>query len=130
MAASYRGRIAPSPTGYLHIGHAITFWTAQARARKNRGALVLRIEDLDPERCRQECRDAIIQDLAWFGVRWDEGPDMGGSCGPYLQSERRAFYLDAWRRLRTAGLIYPCRCSRKDVLQAATAPHHEDEEPI
>src|SRR6187551_2226120 len=103
MPSQYRGRIAPSPTGYLHIGHAITFWKAQERVRENGGALVLRIEDLDPQRCRPEFQEAVNQDLAWFGFKWDEGPDIGGPHGPYLQSERRSLYLDAWRTLREAG---------------------------
>jgi glutamyl/glutaminyl-tRNA synthetase len=126
----YRGRIAPSPTGYLHIGHAITFWRAQERAAQNGGTLVLRIEDLDLARCRPEFRDGIIEDLRWFGLRWDEGPDAGGSFGPYVQSERRALYLAAWKKLRDAALIYPCSCSRQDVLQSAGAPHHENDEPV
>ena len=127
---AYRGRIAPSPTGYLHAGHAMTSWRAQDRARSAEGRLVLRIEDLDRDRCRPEFYDAIIEDLHWFGVRWDEGPDVSGSNGPYAQSERRALYADAWETLRVGGLIYPCRCSRKDVLGAAAAPHDEHEEPI
>lgn len=130
MADVYRGRIAPSPTGFLHAGHAATFWCAQERARANSGALILRIEDLDLDRSRPEFRDAIIPDLKWFGLNWDEGPDMGGRAGPYQQSARREFYFAAWKKLRDAGAIYPCRCSRKDVLQAAVAPHDEDEEPI
>ena len=130
MPNAYRGRIAPSPTGYLHAGHAITFWRAQERARENSGSLILRVENLDPQRCRPEFRDAIVADLQWFGLQWDEGPDVGGPVGPYSQSERRVLYLEAWNKLREAGLIYPCHCSRKDVLQAALAPHDEDEEPI
>jgi glutamyl-tRNA synthetase len=126
----YRGRIAPSPTGFLHAGHAMTFWCAQERARTNAGAILLRIEDLDPQRCRPEFGDAVVEDLAWFGLEWDEGPDKCGPNAPYLQSQRRPFYLAAWRKLRDGGFIYPCRCSRKDVLQAAVAPHDEDEEPI
>ena len=127
---TYRGRIAPSPTGYLHIGHAITFWCAQERAQENGGGLVLRIEDLDAARCRPEFRDAVIEDLRWFGLRWDEGPDAAGKFGPYVQSERRMLYLAAWKKLRDAGLIYPCSCSRQDVLQSAGAPHHENDEPV
>ena len=127
---TYRGRIAPSPTGYLHVGHAITFWRAQERAEQNGGTLVLRIEDLDTARCRPEFRAAVIEDLRWFGLRWDEGPDVGGEFGPYLQSERRALYLAAWSKLRDAGLSYPCICSRRDVFQSAGAPHHENEEPV
>jgi glutamyl-tRNA synthetase len=127
---SYRGRIAPSPTGYLHVGHAITFWQAQERARSHGGALVLRMEDLDPERCRIEFASAALEDFTWFGLRWVEGPDVGGPFGPYIQSSRRSLYLEAWRSLRDAGLVYPCRCSRKDVMQSAVAPHDENEEPI
>lgn len=108
----------------------MTFWRAQQRAQDSGGELILRIEDLDQERCPNEFREAIVDDLAWFGLRWDEGPDVGGLCGPYVQSQRRPFYLAAWKRLRDAGLIYPCRCSRRDVLQSALAPHHENEEPI
>ena len=126
----YRGRIAPSPTGYLHVGHAITFWRAQERARQAGGRLILRIEDLDEDRCRRECRDAIVEDLEWFGLRWDEGPDVGGTFAPYIQSERRENYLAVWKKLRDAALLYPCTCSRRDVLQAAGAPHHENEEPV
>ena len=127
---TYRGRIAPSPTGYLHIGHAITFWRAQERAEQSGGTLVLRIEDLDAARCRPEFREAVSEDLRWFGLRWDEGPDVDGKFGPYAQSERRALYLAAWKKLRDAALIYPCNCSRQDVLQSAGAPHHENEEPV
>jgi glutamyl-tRNA synthetase len=126
----YRGRIAPSPTGYLHVGHAITFWRAQERAGQNGGQLILRIEDLDRDRCPAEFRSAIVEDLRWFGLRWDEGPDMGGGFAPYVQSARREIYLAAWKKLRDAALIYPCTCSRRDVLQSASAPHHENEEPI
>ena len=127
---SYRGRIAPSPTGYLHVGHAITFWQAQERSRAAGGALVLRIEDLDPDRCRPEFRDAIIEDLQWFGLRWNEGPDVGGPDAPYVQSERTDRYRATWERLRAGGFIYPCSCSRRDVLAAAGAPHGESDEPL
>jgi glutamyl-tRNA synthetase len=127
---TYRGRIAPSPTGLLHIGHALTFWRAQERARAAGGKLVLRIEDLDRDRCRREFADATIEDLHWFGLDWDEGPDIGGPFAPYLQSQRRSRYLKAWEELRLRGLIYPCKCSRKDVAEASLAPHDENEEPI
>jgi glutamyl-tRNA synthetase len=126
----YRGRLAPSPTGWLHLGHAMTFWTAQHRAVAHGGRLVLRVEDLDCDRFRTEFRDAIVEDLRWFGFEWHEGPDRGGPFAPYVQSERRAHYLAAWELLRARGFIYPCVCSRRDVLSALGAPHHGDEEPL
>jgi len=108
----------------------MTFWQAQERADQNGARLILRIEDLDRDRCTPEFRDAIIEDLHWFGLRWDEGPDVGGAFAPYIQSERRQIYLAAWKKLRDAALIYPCVCSRRDVLKSAGAPHHENEEPV
>ena len=114
----YRGRIAPSPTGYLHLGHAATFWKAYERAVEARGVAILRIEDLDPNRCKSDYADWAIEDLRWLGIEWQEGP--------FYQSRRRALYLDAWRKLRDGGFIYPCVRSRKDVAQAAICPHEED----
>ncbi|MGA8541179.1 MAG: tRNA glutamyl-Q(34) synthetase GluQRS [Terriglobales bacterium] len=125
--AMYRGRLAPSPTGLLHIGHARTFWIAAQRAIANRGTLILRNEDLDPQRSRPELARAMIEDLRWLGICWSEGPDCDGPYGPYSQSERRAHYLEAWRRLHAAGHLYPCTCSRKDLVQSASAPHDDDE---
>jgi len=119
----YRGRLAPSPTGYLHLGHARTFWTAQQRAREAGGTLVLRIEDLDAARTRLDFVAAMMDDLRWFGFAWQEGPDIGGPVAPYHQSERHAHYAAAFERLRASGFVYPCRCSRRDVQEAAGAPH-------
>ena len=127
---SYRGRLAPSPTGLLHLGHARTFLIAARRARQQNGTLILRNEDLDPQRSRSEFVSAMIKDLRWLGIDWSEGPDCGGPYGPYSQSERRAFYLNAWRTLRDMGAIYPCTCSRKDLANAASAPNDTDDEPI
>src|SRR5262249_46434315 len=127
MQCPYRGRIAPSPTGLLHLGHARTFLIAADRAYG--ATLVLRNEDLDPDRCRPDFVSAMLEDLHWLGIKWKEGPDCGGPFAPYSQSERREFYLHAWRRLRDSGFIYPCACSRKDLALAASAPN-EDDEPI
>ena len=127
---SYRGRLAPSPTGLLHLGHARTFWIAAQRAVEHNGTLVLRNEDLDPQRCRAELVDAMIEDLHWLGISWQEGADCGGPVGPYTQSERRTHYLSAWNRLRDMGTIYPCTCSRKDVASSAGAPNEGDDEPL
>lgn len=126
----YRGRLAPSPTGLLHIGHARTFWIAAQRAIENHGTLILRNEDLDPQRSRAGFARAMIDDLHWLGIHWTEGPDCGGAFGPYSQSERRAHYLEAWRRLREGGFLYPCHCSRKDLAQLASAPNDTDDEPV
>jgi glutamyl-tRNA synthetase len=126
----YRGRLAPSPTGFLHLGHARTFWMAQERARAHTGILVLRSEDLDRARCRAEYATAMIEDLRWFGFEWQEGPDVGGRHGPYQQSQRLEHYQAAFAQLRAGGFIYPCRCSRQDVLRALQAPHQDEEEPI
>lgn len=128
---SYRGRLAPSPTGLLHLGHARTFWRAQARAQANGGVLVLRNEDIDSTRFKLEFVQQMTEDLRWFGFEWQEGPDVGGPFAPYNQSERRSFYVEALEKLRAGGFIYPCTCSRKDIRNAARAPHAEDDdEPI
>ena len=129
----YRGRLAPSPTGYLHIGHARTFWTAYERARDANGVLVLRMEDLDPERSRAAYAEAALEDLRWLGITWQEGPDVGGPFAPYEQSQRHALYRAAWRKLLERGFLYPCRCSRKDLAAALSAPHEgadPDDEPV
>ena len=109
------------------MGHARTFLVAAERAQS--GTLILRNEDLDPDRCRAEFVSAMFEDLHWLGIQWTEGPGCGGPFTPYSQSERRLFYLQAWRRLRDAGFIYPCTCSRKDLALAASAPN-DDDEPI
>jgi glutamyl-tRNA synthetase len=127
---SYRGRIAPSPTGYLHLGHARTFWIAQHRATQHSGSLIFRNEDLDYARCKPEFITAALEDLRWFGLHWSEGPDVGGSYAPYNQSERLPHYTAAFERLLDLGLIYPCRCSRQDVLRSLSAPHQNEEAPI
>ena len=123
MSASYRGRIAPSPTGLLHIGHARTFWQAYRRAQDAHGTLILRNEDLDPQRSRPDFAAAMLDDLRWLGIRWQEGPDVGGPCAPYEQSRRRAVYFDVWKQLVAGGTLYPCTCSRKDLSRIAQAPH-------
>ena len=132
MKSPYRGRIAPTPTGYLHLGHARTFWIAKERARKANGTLVYRCEDLDMQRCKPEFADAAIEDLRWFGLDWDEGPDVGGPLGPYRQSERMSLFLKAWTQLKNSGNIYPCSQSRRDVAEATQAPHDDagTSEPI
>ena len=127
----YRGRIAPTPTGLLHLGHARTFAQAAERAKRANGQLLFRIEDLDSQRCRDEFAKQSMQDCRWLGFEWNEGPDIGGPFGPYIQSQRIKYYREIWKQLHATGLIYPCDKSRKDVERALVAPHTEDEqEPI
>jgi len=90
----------------------------------------MRNEDLDPQRSKPEFARAMFEDLRWLGIQWQEGPDVGGPYAPYEQSCRRALYLEAWRRLVEAQVVYPCRCSRKDLTRSAQAPHDEDDEPV
>jgi glutamyl/glutaminyl-tRNA synthetase len=105
------------------VGHARTFWTAYSRAREAGGTLVLRNEDLDPQRSKAEFANAMLEDLDWLGIHWHEGPDVGGTFGPYSQSARREQYLTVWKRLLEAGFLYPCTCSRKELSGIAQAPH-------
>jgi len=128
----YRGRLAPTPTGHLHLGHARTFWIAQERVQAAGGQLVLRIEDLDQARCKpQFCRD-IYEDLRWFGFDWQEGPDLepAGDYGPYAQIQRLMSYRAVWAKLAARRVIYPSPHSRKDVARAIAAPHEGDREII
>ncbi len=114
----------------MHLGHARTFWTAQERAAAAGGILILRNEDLDRARCRAEFVSAMLEDLRWFGLRWQEGTDIGGPCAPYAQSGRLPLYRAALERLQAGGFVYPCTCSRRDVQRAAQAPHAGEDEPI
>jgi glutamyl-Q tRNA(Asp) synthetase len=114
----YTTRFAPSPTGLLHSGNAFSALTGWQRARARGGRFCLRIEDIDTGRCRPEFDTGILADLAWLGIDWD---------GPVLrQSQRLPIYAEAVARLRAAGLLYPCFCSRADIAAAATAPHGPD----
>lgn len=123
MTSGYTGRLAPSPTGLLHLGHAATFWTAYQRAQEHHGTLLLRNEDLDPQRSKQEFVDALVEDLAWLGVEWT--PPM------VLQSRRLQLYREVFARLLASGHAYPCTCSRRDLAAMVQAPHEEtDDEPV
>ena len=123
-----RGRYAPSPTGDLHLGNASTALLAWLSVRGAGGAFVVRVEDLDAPRTRPGAVERCLEDLAWMGLDWDEGPDRGGPHAPYVQSERRARYEAAFFRLRGTGSVYPCFCSRKDAAAAASAPQEPGDE--
>lgn len=110
-----RVRFAPSPTGYLHIGNARTALFNYLFARKNKGRFILRIEDTDIERSAKEYETALIEDLKWTGIEWDEGPDIGGEFGPYRQMDRLDTYRDVAERLLKEGKAYRCYCTREEI---------------
>ena len=112
--SGYVGRLAPSPTGALHLGNVRTFMIAWLRARSQGGKVILRMEDLDHPKDKPGAAKQAIEDLKWLGFDWDE---------EYVQSERKAIYAEATKALFKAGHIYPCICSRKDVEAAQSAPH-------
>lgn len=117
------GRYAPSPTGALHLGNLRTALVAWLQARLMGGVFVIRMEDIDTTRNRTGCADWILHDLRRFGLDWDEGPDSGGPLGPYSQLERRECYRTAFERLSAGRRVFPCFCSRRDIREAASAPH-------
>jgi glutamyl-tRNA synthetase len=119
VSETYVGRLGPSPTGLLHLGHARTFWTAFTRAAD--GKLWLRDEDLDAQRARAEFSIAMKEDLRWLGIEWE---------AELRQSERINAYRAAIQQLLHLGLAYPCTCSRKDLAEAVQAPHEDDDEPV
>ena len=114
----YVGRLAPSPTGALHLGNARTFMVAWLRARSQGGRVVMRMEDLDHPRDKPGAALAATEDLRWLGFDWDD---------EFVQSARKAIYRDALEFLRSRGLAYPCVCSRRDVEAAQSAPHDGDQ---
>lgn len=117
---SVKTRFAPSPTGHLHIGNARTALFNWLFARHYGGSFVLRIEDTDATRSEKGYETSIMEDLLWLGLGWDEGPDKGGPCGPYRQSERAALHLSLAERLLADGRAYRCWCTRErlDELRA------------
>ena len=110
-----RVRFAPSPTGFLHIGNARTALFNYLYARSTGGSFILRVEDTDLERSDRKYEDALIEDLRWLGLEWDEGPDIGGPVGPYRQSERLDVYRKYLDRLLVAGKAYPCFCTPEEL---------------
>ena len=119
------GRFAPSPSGRIHLGNILCCLLAWLSVRQQEGHMVLRIEDLDTARCPQRYARQMMEDLHWLGLDWDEGPEVGGSNGPYFQSQRPDRYQAALEQLEAQGLVYPCFCTRAE-LHAASAPHTSD----
>lgn len=126
MASSVVGRFAPSPSGRMHLGNVMSALLCWLSARSAGGRLVLRMEDIDPERSRDEYARFIIEDLRFLGLDWDEGEGAGGAHGPYRQSGRTLVYEEALRRLDAMGLLYPCFCSRAELHDVTRAPHASD----
>lgn len=120
-----RGRFAPSPSGRMHLGNLFSGLLAWLSVRSAGGTMVLRMEDLDPDRCREEYALQLAEDLRWLGLDWDEGYQAGGPHGPYSQSARTERYAGAFGKLEEMGLVYPCYCTRAERL-AASAPHRSD----
>jgi glutamyl-tRNA synthetase len=118
---AYVGRLAPSPTGAQHIGNARTYLIAWLAARSRGGRLILRIEDVDSPRIKTGADRLILEDFRWLGLDWDDGP--------YYQTQRLPLYADSLFLLRQKELVYPCTCTRKDIEEAASAPHLEHEGP-
>jgi glutamyl-tRNA synthetase len=113
----------------IHVGNARTALVAWLSVRSRGGSFVWRVEDLDGPRVVRGLAEAQMEDLGWLGLDWDEGPDVGGPHAPYVQSERSGFYEAALRRLASAGRLFPCRLSRKDLQGMASAPHSGEETP-
>lgn len=121
-----KGRYAPSPTGRMHLGNVFAALVSWLSVKSQGGRWVLRMEDLDPQRCRREWAELIEDDLHWLGLEWDEGGLEGlGPDGPYCQSDASALYAEALERLEAKGMTYRCRCTRADIL-ATQAPHESD----
>lgn len=118
-----RGRFAPSPSGEMHLGNAWTALLTWLQVRSLGGSLVLRIEDLDPDRSKTCYIEGLLEDLRWLGLNWDEGPDRGGAYAPYCQDARRHLYEDALHLLKSKGFLYPCYCSRAELRSVTQAPH-------
>lgn len=125
-----RGRYAPSPTGTIHLGNASTALLAWLSVRSRGGAYVMRLEDLDAPRVVAGSAEAILSDLVWLGLDWDEGPDVDGPFAPYVQSRRRDVYDRAFEQLVERGSVYPCFCSRRDIQAAASAPQAPGDEVL
>lgn len=119
------GRFAPTPSGFIHLGNAFCSLLAWLYAKKNGGKIILRIEDLDPQRCTRPRADALAHELEWLGLTWDEGAYTGNNSEAYFQSKRSETYAQYFQKLAQQKLVYPCFCSRSE-LHAAEAPHASD----
>lgn len=129
MDNQIRVRFAPSPTGLLHIGNARTALFNWLFAKGHNGRFILRIEDTDVERTNERYIDAIMEDLRWLGLEWDEGPDIGGEFGPYRQSLRSNIYNEYFEILKKKELVYPCYCTPEELEQRRRLAKKRGEPP-
>lgn len=118
-----KGRFAPSPTGYIHLGNVWIALLSYISTRQQKGTYVVRMEDIDLQRSKRELGEALLDDLEWLGFEWDEGPRIGGSESTYWQSERQDYYANVLECLALEKLIYPCFCNRARLQSIASAPH-------
>ena len=119
------GRFAPTPSGFLHLGNVFCSLLAWLYAKSSGGKIILRVEDLDPQRCTREKADQLARDLEWLGLEWDEGAYVSTNSESFFQSQRSEIYAQYFEQLQEQGLVYPCFCSRSE-LHAAEAPHLSD----
>ncbi|MBR1722801.1 MAG: tRNA glutamyl-Q(34) synthetase GluQRS [Treponema sp.] len=121
-----KGRFAPSPSGRMHLGNVYSAFFSYLHAKKSGGQWILRIEDLDRQRCKKVYSDLLLEDLLWLGLRWDNYSFQNGGLLPeFYQSQRNSFYQKAFDSLCEQNLVYDCFCSRAD-LQASSAPHQNE----
>ena len=118
-----KGRFAPSPTGYIHLGNVWIALLSYISTRQQKGTYVVRMEDIDLQRSKRELGEALLDDLEWLGFEWDEGPRIGGPESTYWQSERQEYYANILECLELEKLIYPCFCNRARLQSIASAPH-------
>ena len=118
-----KGRFAPSPTGYIHLGNVWIALLSYISTRQQKGIYVVRMEDIDLQRSKRELGEALLDDLEWLGFEWDEGPRIGGPESTYWQSERQEYYANILESLALEKLIYPCFCNRARLQSIASAPH-------
>ena len=119
------GRFAPTPSGFLHLGNVFCSLLAWLYAKSSGGRIILRVEDLDPQRCSRQKADQLARDLEWLGLEWDEGAYVSENSESYFQSKRSDIYAEYFVQLQEHEFVYPCFCSRSE-LHAAEAPHLSD----
>ena len=129
MSNNIRVRFCPSPTGDPHVGMIRTALFNWAFARRNKGTFVFRIEDTDAARDSEESYNALLDSLKWLGLNWDEGPVVGGTYGPYRQSERLEIYADIAKKLLEKKFAYHCYCSQEEVEERRKAQKEKGQTP-